>query len=157
MPTPHDHHYRATCVWSGSTGVGYEHYSREHQISAPPVEAALTLSSDPAFRGNPAHLNPEQLLVMAASSCQLLSFLAVAARARLDVLSYQDDAEGVMPVGDKPIRLVTIRLRPRIVLKRGPTDETRVRQLVDLAHHECYIANSLKTEVTVELSIEWRD
>ena len=149
------HRYRSVCTWNGSTGVGYEQYGREHEISAPPAGATLMLSSDPAFRGDPARLNPEQLLVMSASSCQLLSFLAVAARARLDVRAYHDEAEGVMPEDDKSIRLTAIRLRPRITLARGAADEARVRQLVELAHRECYIANSLKTEVTVEPTIEW--
>jgi len=62
-----------------------------------------------------------QLEVLAAASCQLLSFLAVAARARLDVVAYEDDAEGVMPEGDHPVRLTRIVLRPRIVLAAGPT------------------------------------
>ena len=156
MTTPHVHVYRARCTWSGSTGIGYQHYRREHEMSAPPATATLTLSADPAFRGDAARLSPEQLLVMAASSCQLLSFLAVAARARLDILSYEDDAEAVMPEDDKPVRLVAIRLQPRIVLAAGSADESRVRQLVDLAHRECYIANSLKTEITVEPIIEWQ-
>ena len=157
MTTPHIHRYQTRCTWSGSTGVGYEHYRREHEVVAPPADATLALSADRAFRGDPARLNPEQLLVMAASSCQLLSFLAVAARARLDVLSYADDAEAVMPEDDQPVRIVAIRLRPRILLARGPADEGRVRQLVDLAHRECYIANSLKTEITVAPSIAWQD
>ena len=155
MPPLPVHRYPARCVWSGSTGAGYAHYGREHEVSATPADATLALSSDPAFRGDPARLNPEQLLVMSASSCQLLSFLAVAARTRLDVLSYEDNAEGVMPEDDKPVRLVAIHLRPRIVLAPGPADDARVRQLVELAHRECYIANSLKTEVTVEPVIEW--
>ena len=149
------HRYRVRCSWQGSTGVGYERYGREHAASAPPAAPDLTLSSDPAFRGDPARLNPEQLLVLAAASCQLLSFLAVAARARLDVVSYEDDAEAEMPEGDRPVRITAIRLRPRIVLSPGQADETRVRQLVDLAHRECYIANSLKTEITVEPTILW--
>ncbi len=154
------HHYSARCEWDGSTGVGYEHYGRGHRISAPPAGPVLDLSSDPAFRGDPAKLNPEQLLVMAASSCQLLSFLAVAARARLDVVAYADRAEAEMPEDDLPMRLTTIRLRPHITLTAGAggaqaTDE-RVRQLVELAHKECFIANSLRTEITVDPVIEWR-
>lgn len=154
------HHYSTRCEWSGSTAVGYENYGRNHRISAPPAEATLELSSDPAFRGDPTRISPEQLIVMAASSCQLLSFLAVAARARLDVVAYEDRAEAEMPEDDLPVRITTIRLRPRITLTAGvggaqATDE-RVRQLVELAHRECYIANSLKTEVTVDPRIEWR-
>jgi organic hydroperoxide reductase OsmC/OhrA len=153
------HRYTAHCAWSGSTGEGYEKYSRAHQGSAAPAAASLTLSSDPAFRGDPAQLNPEQLLVLAAASCQLLSFLAVAARSRLNVISYEDDALAEMSAAEKPIRIGTIRLQPRIVLARSSgeaADEARVRRLVDLAHRECYIANSLRTEVTVEPTIEWR-
>jgi organic hydroperoxide reductase OsmC/OhrA len=116
----------------------------------------LELSADPAFRGDPSRMNPEQLLVLAASSCQLLSFLAVAARARLDVREYDDDATAVMPEQDIPVRLTEIQLRPRIVVKRGPTEE-RVRHLVEVAHRECYIASSLKSEVKVEPQIEFVD
>ncbi len=154
------HRYATVCSWNGSTGVGYEKYERAHVVAAPPAAAALALSSDPAFRGNAGLLNPEQLIVMAASSCQLLSFLAVAARARLDVVSYEDRAEAEMPEDDLPVRIKTIRLRPRIVIAAGASgaqaSEARVRQLVELAHRECFIANSLKSEVTVEPTLEWR-
>ena len=158
--SPPVHRYKARCSWSGSTGAGYEHYRREHEVSAPPAAGSLALSSDPAFRGDPSRMNPEQLLVLAATSCQLLSFLAVAARARLDVVSYEDEAEAEMPEVEKPVRIAAIHLRPRIVLADAAPgalrDEKRVRQLVELAHRECYIANSLKTTVTVEAVIEWR-
>src|SRR5262249_1070220 len=80
------HRYTVTSAWQGSTAAGYEAYDRSHEAHAPPAEAKLRLSGDPAFRGDAARLNPEQLLVVAASSCQLLSFLAVAARARIDVV-----------------------------------------------------------------------
>lgn len=149
---PTTHHYRVTCHWSGSTGGGYEAYAREHQATAPPAEAALTLTSDPAFRGDPRHLNPEQLVVLAASSCQLLSFLAVAARARIEVLGYDDEAEGIMPEDDPPARLTRIVLRPTIRLGGRPSEE-RVRHLVEVAHRECFIANSLRTEIDVEPTI----
>lgn len=148
------HRYRARCTWRGSTGGGYESYDRTHVAAAPPAGAALTLSSDPAFRGDPALLNPEQLVVLAASSCQLLSFLAVVARARLEVLEYDDDAEAVMDEDEPPARITHITLRPRIVLAEGPTRE-RVEHLVAVAHRECYIANSLRSEIAIEPKIEF--
>jgi organic hydroperoxide reductase OsmC/OhrA len=145
----HVHHYTASCSWHGSTATGYEAYDRSHDVEAPPAATSLALSSDPAFRGDPARLNPEQLLVMAAASCQLLSFLAVAARARIDVVDYQDDADGEMPEDVRPMRITRITLRPRITI-RGDVDEARVRHLVEVAHRECFIANSLNTDVVVE-------
>ncbi|MEZ5142300.1 MAG: OsmC family protein [Acidimicrobiales bacterium] len=149
------HRYRTTCRWEGSTAVGYEAYDRRHVVTAPPAETELVLSSDPAFRGEPALVNPEQLVVAAASSCQLLSFLAVAARARIDVVAYDDEADAVMPEDDPPVRLTRITLRPRITIRRrdGRPTEDRVRRLVAVAHRECFIANSLRTEVVVEPTV----
>jgi organic hydroperoxide reductase OsmC/OhrA len=154
----HHHTYRTSLAWSGSTGSGYEHYERAHQVRAAPADARLALSSDPAFRGDPSRLNPEQLLVASASSCQLLSFLAVAARARLDVVAYADEAEAVMPTDDIPSRITRIDLRPRITLadtdRPRPSDE-RLRHLCEVAHRECYVANSLRTDVVVDPTFRW--
>jgi organic hydroperoxide reductase OsmC/OhrA len=143
------HRYTVSSRWRGSTGAGYEAYDRSHDVEATPGGVTLALSSDPAFRGDATRLNPEQLLVMAASSCQLLSFLAVAARARIDVIEYREDAEGEMPEDDPPMRITRITLRPRITI-RGDVDDARVRHLVEVAHRECFIANSLTTKVIVQ-------
>ena len=147
------HRYRSIVRWSGSTAVGYEGYDRTHAAEVPDAGAAFPLSADPHFRGDPSHLNPEQLVVLAAASCQLLSFLAVAARARVDVVDYRDKASAAMPEDDKPIRLTTITLRPRIRIAKGPTEE-RIRHLVEVAHRECFVASSLRTDVVVEPVIE---
>ena len=90
--------------------------------------------------------------MLAASSCQLLSFLAVAARARIDVIAYDDDATGEMPDGRYPW-VERIVLRPRVVFRGDVTDE-RVLHLLELAHRECYIANSVKTAITLEPTLE---
>ena len=147
------HRYEATCAWRGSTGAGYRSYDRTHTGAAPPARTALTLSSDATFLGDVDLLNPEQLVVLAASSCQLLSFLAVAARARIDIVAYEDHAEGLMPEGDPPTRITEIHLRPRITV-RGPATEARVRALVDTAHRECFVANSLTTHIDIIPTID---
>ncbi|MDQ3651095.1 MAG: OsmC family protein [Acidobacteriota bacterium] len=149
------HKYIAKCLWKGATSVGYAVYDRGHEASAAPALESLSLSSDPAFHGDAERLNPEQLLVIAASSCQLLSFLAVAARAHIEVLEYEDDAEAEMPEDDLPVRITSIKLKPRIVIG-GEVSEHRVRHLVEVAHHKCYVANSLKTSIVVEPVIEVR-
>jgi organic hydroperoxide reductase OsmC/OhrA len=148
----HTHRYRTVCTWSGSTAAGYDAYDRTHSVAAPPANHALTLASDPSFLGNPELLNPEQLLLASASSCQLLAFLAVAARARIDVLAYSDDAEAVMPPEPAPMRITEIRLRPRITVAAA-TDEPRVHTLVAVAHRECFIANTLSCVVDVRATV----
>ena len=137
------HRYEARTRWTGSTAVGWEEYDRAHTAQAPPAEPELTLTTGQS-KGDPRQLNPEQLVVTAASSCQLLWFLHLAAKARIDVTEYEDRAEAEMPED----RLTRIVLRPRIVVAPGPSEE-RVRRLCELAHDECYIAKSLRTEVVL--------
>jgi organic hydroperoxide reductase OsmC/OhrA len=170
-PRPDDDHTYATLLeWSGSTARGYRSYPRRHRATARPTAPGLTatrltvassgddprswvaLSADAAFRGDAELLNPEQLLVMAASSCQLLSFLAVAARHGLDVVGYTDSAVGTMPTRDTPLRLTRIELAPVIRVAPG-TDPDLVRTLVERAHDECYVARSLTSDVVVRPTV----
>jgi organic hydroperoxide reductase OsmC/OhrA len=146
------HVYSARVEWSGSTGAGYRAYPRAHTAWTPPAPEGFDLSADPHFRGDPDLPNPEQLLVLAASSCQLLSFLAVAAQGGVDVLAYADDATGEMPNDLVPQRITRIVLRP-VVTVAADTDPATVERMTHEAHEQCYIANSLTTEVVVEVEI----
>jgi organic hydroperoxide reductase OsmC/OhrA len=146
------HTYHARVEWSGSTAGGYRAYPRAHTAWTPPASEGLDLSSDPHFRGDPDLPNPEQLLVLAASSCQLLSFLAVAARGGVDVVGYEDDAMGEMPDDVVPQRITRIVLRPVVAVADG-ADVSTVERMLHQAHDECYIANSLTTRVLVEPTV----
>jgi organic hydroperoxide reductase OsmC/OhrA len=147
------HTYQSSLAWSGSTGAGYRGYSRNHEVAAPPAVTELKLSADATFGGDADRLNPEQLLLAAASSCQLLSFLALAANAGIEVLHYEDDADAVMPSAKDRMRITRIVLRPQIVVAAS-TDLKRVKQLVAQAHDGCYVANTLNADVVLEPAIE---
>jgi organic hydroperoxide reductase OsmC/OhrA len=144
--------YEARLHWDGSTAVGIRSYSRDHTALAPPATKRVELSADPAFRGNPDRLNPEQLVVMAASSCQMLSFLGAAARAGVDVLTYDDEATSHLDLTTSPMRLGVIRLAVTVQTAAG-TDEGKVLELTEQAHRECYIANSLSIAVEVTTTV----
>lgn len=141
------HSFTTALTWSGSTAVGYDTYSREHELTMSSYD--ITASSDAAFGGDAQLPNPEQLLVAAASSCQMLSFLAVAARARVDVTGYTDEAVGEMPEGNRPMWVTRIVLRPQITLG-SPAPRAKVERLVEVAHRECFIAQSVRSEIVVE-------
>ena len=145
------HRYEARLSWTGSTGLGWEHYDREHAVTAPPAEQELRLTTGES-KGDPSVLNPEQLLLMSASSCQMLWFLHLAAKARIDVVAYEDEASATMPEDDPPVRITEIVLRPRITVAGDASDE-RVRKLVDTAHEHCFIANSLNSSMSIEPSV----
>ncbi|WP_098470518.1 OsmC family protein [Serinibacter salmoneus] len=155
------HAYATTLAWEGNTAVGYRAYSREHVVRFGDVGSdsarfdsavngsagRLVLSADAAFLGDAALPNPEQLLLAAASSCQLLSFLAVAARAGVEVTSYRDSASAEMPEDGPATRFTRIDLSIAVVA-RGCSEE-RVRELLEQAHQQCYIANTLNAPVHV--------
>ena len=149
------HTYQSSAAWSGSTASGYRSYGRTHRVAAPPAAAELEVSADPAFGGDARCLNPEQLVLAAASSCQMLSFLALAAQAGIDVVHYEDDAEAEMPATRERMRITRIVLRPQVVVAAG-TELGRVAELVVAAHDGCYVANSLSTEIVLEPAIESR-
>jgi len=148
------HRYEARLSWTGSTGAGWSEYDRGHVAVAPPAELELGLTTGEE-QGDPRLLNPEQLVVVAASSCQMLWFLHLAAKARIDVVGYADDPNGVMPEDEPPVRLTRITLRPRIDVA-GDANEERILQLVEKAHEYCYVANSLRTEVAIEPTVTRR-
>ncbi|MCJ1678579.1 OsmC family protein [Streptomyces sp. APSN-46.1] len=146
------HAYRTRLHWDGSTAGGIRAYSRDHTAVATPATAQVELSADPAFRGNPDRLNPEQLVVMAASSCQMLSFLGAAARAGVDVLAYDDEATSHLDLTAEPARLAAIHLRVTVRTAAG-TDESKVQEIAVRAHHACYVANSLSVPVEVSTTV----
>lgn len=145
-----DHTYTAALSWTGTTGTGYRAYDRDHTVTVGSA-TPLPVSADAAFHGDGDLPNPEQLLVAAASSCQLLSFLAVAALARVDVVAYDDRPLGTMPAGAST-SLTHIALRP--VIRVRAADPRHVEELVHRAHEQCYVARSLRSEVSVTPTVE---
>lgn len=126
-------------------------FSRDLDIVVHTV--VIPVSAAPRYRGDPSRVNPEQLLVASLSACQALTYLYLAARHGVAVAGYTDDAEGRLGLLDGKMRMVSITLRPRITLEAG-ADETAARALVETAHRECFIANSVSAAVRIEPTIE---
>jgi organic hydroperoxide reductase OsmC/OhrA len=101
---------------------------------------------------NPANVDPEEAFVASLSSCHMLTYLYVASRKGFEVASYEDDAVGSMTKNERGILWVSsLVLHPRITYAgaRTPSRE-EAKQMHHAAHEQCYIANSVKTEVRVE-------
>jgi organic hydroperoxide reductase OsmC/OhrA len=146
--------YETRLSWTGSTGLGWDRYDRAHTVTAPPAEQEVRVTTGES-KGDPSILNPEQLLLMAASSCQMLWFLHLASKARIDVVAYDDEAVALMPEDEEPVRIAEIALRPRIAVA-GEVSEERVRKLVGTAHEHCFVANSLNSSMSIEPTVERR-
>jgi organic hydroperoxide reductase OsmC/OhrA len=147
--------YKATISWK-HTGLDFlsGKYSREHTWTFDggiTVPASPSPSVVPAPYSNPAHVDPEEAFVAAVSSCHMLTYLYLACQHGFQVDSYRDEALGAMTKNEKGVPWVSlISLRPHIVYSgdKRPTaaDEENLHHL---AHEQCFIANSIKTEVVV--------
>jgi organic hydroperoxide reductase OsmC/OhrA len=148
------HRYTATTTWSRDGAPFTDlRYSRAHRWKFDGGVDLLGSSSPQHVRvplSDPAGVDPEEAFVAALSSCHLLSFLYVAAKRGFVVDSYVDEAEGVMSEIEKGRLAVTrVVLRPRVTYATPPDDETEAA-MHHQAHDDCYIANSVRTEVVVE-------
>lgn len=137
--------------WSrGEHEFTYDTYSRDHEWR---FDGGITVpgSANPAYLGSPGPVDPEEAFVAAISSCHMLTFLAIAARKRLVVDSYDDHAVGVMAKNAAGrVAVTAVTLQPKIVWGGdGEPDTSVLDRLHHLAHQECFIANSVTTEITV--------
>lgn len=145
--------HKVTVEWKRETeGFAYDSYNRDH-VWVFEGGVRVPASAAPAYRGNPANVNPEDALVAALSSCHMLTFLAIAARKQFIVDGYNDHAVGVLEKNEKGKLAVTrVILRPKVTFggQTRPTPE-QLHALHERAHSECFIANSVTTTVTVEI------
>jgi organic hydroperoxide reductase OsmC/OhrA len=144
--------YKVALEWKRDTeGFSYETYNRDHVLVFE-GGARIPASAAPAYRGNLAHVNPEEALVAALSSCHMLTFLSVAAKKQFVVDQYSDHAVGFLEKNQKgKLAITRVVLHPRVVFG-GPTPPTseQITALHERAHSECFVSNSVLTEVTVE-------
>ncbi|AGA30894.1 OsmC family protein [Singulisphaera acidiphila] len=144
--------HKVAITWKRETpDFAYESYNRDHDWT---FDAGVTVraSAAPAYLGSESCVDPEEAFVASLSSCHMLTFLAIAAKKRFVVDGYQDHAVGVL---DKDasgrLAIVRVTLRPEVAFggEKTPTS-AELQRLHEQAHHACFIANSVKTEVLVE-------
>ena len=149
------HHYAATVTWTGNRGDGtssYAAYGREYTVAID-GKPELRGSADPAYRGDPAIHNPEDLFLTAIAGCHMLFYLALCARRGVRVLSYQDEVRGTLSVrSDGGGAFDHVTLAPVVTIAAGG-DEALARQLHDRAHELCFIANSCRVPIRHEPTI----
>ena len=142
--------HKATVKWSrGGKDFTYKTYSRDHVWIANGNE--IPASSTPTYLGSPDRVDPEAALVAALSSCHMLTFLALAANKGFVVESYDDAAVGHLEKNAQgKLAMTRVELHPKIVYGGGkqPT-AADLDWMHDKAHRECFIANSVTTEVKV--------
>ncbi|HEY0104773.1 MAG TPA: OsmC family protein [Rhizomicrobium sp.] len=146
-----EHH--ASVRWTrASSDFTYEGYNRAHTVTFKNGAVALPGSAAPAFRGEPDRVDPEEAFVASLSACHMLTFLAICARKRLTVDAYEDDAVGHLEKdANGKLWVSRVTLHPRISFAPGTSPSAaQLSEIHHLSHDECFIANSVRTDVSVE-------
>lgn len=151
------HQYTARLVWErGDQPFTDNKYSRRHVLrfdgglEVPGSSSPLVV---PLPYSDPQAVDPEEMFVASLSSCHMLWFLSIAVRSGFTVDRYEDDAVGVMTANERRKFYVSrVTLRPHVTFA-GPRQPTaaELNHMHHEAHEECFIANSVKTEVVVEV------
>lgn len=142
--------HRATILWHKTTeSFSYEEYNREHEWRFDD-HTVVRASAAPAFRGDGQSVDPEAAFVASLASCHMLTFLALCARKRIIVESYEDAAVGHLEKNAQGKLAVTrVELHPRIAFAGAAPSDDELKALHERAHHDCFIANSVTTEIIV--------
>ncbi len=146
--------HKATIAWRRSSDdFDYERYNRSHEWSLAGV--SLPASAAPEFLGDSDRVDPEEAFVASLSACHMLTFLAIASREGYVVDSYTDEATGILAhPEDKRLVMTRVTLRPRIEFggDKQP-DQAAMDRMHELSHRECFLANSVNTEIIVEAPV----
>ncbi len=144
--------HKATIHWRRETpDFQYETYNRDHDWD---FDGGIKVraSAAPGYLGSPQCVDPEEAFVASLSSCHMLTFLAIAARKKLSVDDYRDEAVGVLAKNaEGQLAITTVTLQPQIKFggEKIPSAE-EIAKMHETAHHACFIASSVKTDVTVK-------
>jgi organic hydroperoxide reductase OsmC/OhrA len=148
--------YSVDVLWQKKPGEAFtdNQYSRAHTwVFDGGIEVTASASPHvvPLPFSNPNAVDPEEAFVAAISSCHMLWFLSIAAEKSLCVESYTDHASGVLGKDkDGLLAMTRVTLNPVVVFGNGPSpSRAEVDAIHHLAHEKCFIANSVKTEITI--------
>jgi organic hydroperoxide reductase OsmC/OhrA len=132
------------------TDFQYDTYDRTHSVRWEGGQETRA-SSAKEYLGNGDLANPEEMLAAALASCHMLTFLAVAAKSRLHLKSYSDNAVAHLEKGENGIMCITrVDLYPVAEFLEA-VDPEQLKKLHEKAHKHCFIANSVRSQVQVHL------
>lgn len=147
--------YTATISWERNNQVFTDNqYSRAHRWlfdGGLEVPASASPQIVPLPHSVAENVDPEEAFIASLSSCHMLFFLAIAARQKLTVDRYFDAAEGLLEKNKQGrLAMTLVTLKPRIDFKGVHPGMEVVHQIHQRAHQECFIANSVVTQIVIE-------
>ena len=143
--------HKMTLTWKrGDVPFEYQKYPRNHTWKFDGGHEMMATAA-PVYLGDPKNVDPEEAFVASLSACHMLTFLAIAAKQKFVLDEYIDEAVGHMEKNAEGRMAITkVELHPTLKWggDKAPSAE-ELDKMHHMAHEQCFIANSVKTEVTV--------
>ena len=147
--------YTANVIWKRGKQVFTDNkYSRAHtwvfdggcEVPASPSPHIVPLPYSVE-----ENVDPEEAFIASLSSCHMLFFLSIAAKKKLLIDSYDDNAKGILEENSQgQLVMIKIILDPKIIFSKNAPSKEEIQKIHHLAHQQCFLANSVKTEITVK-------
>ena len=147
--------YTANIIWKRDNQVFTDNkYSRAHtwvfdggcEIPASPSPHIVPLPYSVE-----ENVDPEEAFVASLSSCHMLFFLSIAAKKKLQVDSYDDNANGILEENTEgQLAMTQVILDPKIIFSNKQPSKEEIQKIHHLAHQQCFLANSVKTVITIK-------
>jgi peroxiredoxin-like protein len=139
------HNYKVNLQWNND---------RKGTLSSPVLPNQIEVATPPDFpKGMAGIWSPEHLFVAAVNSCLMTTFLAIAENSKIEFISFESNAVGIVDKVDGKYAVTEIILKPKLVIPPSQ-HEDRAKRVIEMSEKACLISNSIKTKITLEPIIE---
>jgi peroxiredoxin-like protein len=139
------HNYEVNLQWNND---------RKGTLSSPVLPNQIEVATPPDFpKGMAGIWSPEHLFVAAVNSCLMTTFLAIAENSKIEFISFESNAVGIVDKVDGKYAVTEIILKPKLVIPPSQ-HEDRAKRVIEMSEKACLISNSIKTKITLEPIIE---
>ena len=139
------HNYEVNLQWNND---------RKGTLSSPVLPIQIEVATPPEFpKGMTGIWSPEHLFVAAVNSCLMTTFLAIAENSKIEFISFESNAVGIVDKVDGKYAVTEIILKPKLVIPHTQ-HEDRAKRVLEMSEKACLISNSIKTKITLEPSVE---
>jgi len=139
---PKRYRYETSVRWTG------EHRGTMSAAGKADVEVACP----PEFGGEGGFWSPEDLFVSSINVCVMTTFVSLAERQKVELVSYESEADALATIVGGELRFVTVTVRPRIYV-RDERSQEEARQALERARSLCMVTLSVRPEVRIEADI----
>lgn len=141
------HNYEVNLQWNND---------RKGTLSSPVLPTKLEVATPPDFpKGIKDIWSPEHLFVAAVNSCLMTTFLAIAENSKMEYISFDCNAVGIVEKIDGKYLVTEIILKPKLLIPASQ-DADRAKRIIEMSEKACLISNSIKSKITLESTVDIR-